>query len=263
MLRLEHAGIPAVLAEHELQWQTLGLKPAKLYYRRRIEDMPLVETPADADLERQRKFEATRRKILEKAMHKYAFQVQPLRMPIGLVVEEDRLAGLRFQHTRVEEARVIPLDGEIEEARAPLVVSSIGSVPEPMQGIPQRGELYDYKDRELGRLDGYETVFSTGNVVTGKGNILASRKHSIQATNHVIASFLGVGQVGVGGAGDSSAEATPPTANALADWTAARPGLDEAAMNRLFARVRERQKAVGYDGVYQAWIAKVTPPDLA
>jgi hypothetical protein len=176
------------------------------------------------------------------------------------------LAGLRFQHTRIEEGRVLPLAGEIEEARAPLVVSSIGSVPEPMRGIPQRGELYDYKDRELGRLDGYETVFSTGNVVTGKGNILASRKHSIQATTHVIESFLGIGREGARAEAEmpnSGAEEVRNAAHGVAEWTNGRPGLDEAAMNRLFARVRERQKAVGYDGAYQAWIGKVTPPDLA
>jgi hypothetical protein len=255
-----------VLGEHGLQWEALGLQPATLYYRRRIEDMPLIETPPDADRERLRKFEATRRKILEKAMQKYAFQVQPLRMPIGFLVENGRLAGLRFQHTRIEDGRVIPVEGKLEEVRAPLVVSSIGSVPEPIKGIPQRGELYDYKDRNLGRLEGYETVFSTGNVVTGKGNILASRRHSIQAATHVIESFLGVGNGGHGEEGEmvsSVAEDSRHVATGLADWTKGRPGISEAVWDRLFERVRERQRAVGYDGNYQAWIEKVTPPDLA
>lgn len=266
MLHLEHAGIAAVLGTHGLTWEALGLKPATLYYRRRIEDMPLVETPPDAGPERQRKFEATRRKILEKAMQKYAFRVQPLRMPIGFLVEGGRLAGLRFQHTRIEEGRVIPIAGSFEEAHAPLVVSSIGSVPEPIKGIPQRGELYDYTDRTLGRLQGYDTVFSTGNVVTGKGNILASRRHSIEAATHVIESFLGVapdGHAEEGGVLESLAADARNVASGLAEWTKHRPGLDETAMSRLLARVRERQRAVGYGGAYRAWIERVTPPDLA
>ena len=43
-----------------------------------------------------------------------------------------------------------------------------------------------YVDSELGRLDGYEQVFSTGNVVTGKGNIIASRRHAMAVTSHVL-----------------------------------------------------------------------------
>jgi hypothetical protein len=30
----------------------------------------------------------------------------------------------------------------------------------------------------------------------------------------------------------------------------------------ILARVRERQRQVGYGGDYRAWIEKVTPPDL-
>ena len=30
----------------------------------------------------------------------------------------------------------------------------------------------------------------------------------------------------------------------------------------LVAKVKERQRAVGYEGDYRSWIARVTPPDL-
>jgi hypothetical protein len=73
-----------------------------------------------------------------------------------------------------------------------LVVSSIGSIPVPIPGIPQRGEVYDYTDRELGRIAGYDTVFGAGNAVTGKGNIMASRKHGVTVATHVIEEFLGL-----------------------------------------------------------------------
>jgi hypothetical protein len=33
-------------------------------------------------------------------------------------------------------------------------------------------------------------------------------------------------------------------------------------LSRLLGRVEERQRAVGYDGDYEAWMRKVTPPDL-
>lgn len=251
MHRLEMEGIPAVLEDHGLTWQRLGLEGATLYYRRRIEDMPLAEIPPDADDDKRRKLEATRRRILEKAVAKYCFQVEPLRVPVGLLVEGDRLVGVRFQRTRVEDGRAVPVEGDVEDVHAPLVVSSIGSVPEPMAGVAQEGLLYDWSDPDLGRLVGYDSVFSTGNVVTGKGNIVASRRHSKVVTTHVINDHLGV----TNGAG--------PAEPSLVERVKALPPLDAEGLGHLLARVAARQEAVGYAGEYARWIERVTPPDLA
>jgi hypothetical protein len=264
VLQLERDGIPALLAEHGLAWEQLGLAGATLFYRRRIEDMPLSEIPEDADPARRLRFEATRRRILEKAMKKYCFRVRPLMVPIGLVVEHERLVGLRFQHTRVENGRATPIPDEVEEVRAPLVVSSIGSVPEPMPGIAQRGALFDYVDHDLGRLAGYDTVFGAGNVVTGKGNIAASRRHATGVTSHVAEHFLGLN----GHDGEerllAPALADGRTTGAqLARVLRTRPALTPAQVEAIFRRVRARQEAVGYAGDYRAWLARVTPPDLA
>jgi NADPH-dependent glutamate synthase beta subunit-like oxidoreductase len=266
MLHLEHAGIPEVLAEHDLSWESLGLAGTTLFYRRRIEDMPLAEVPEGADAARLAKFEATRRRILEKAMQKYCFHARPLRAPVGLLVEGERLVGLRFQHTRVHDGRAIPVPGEFEDARAPLVVSSIGSVPEPMPGIAQDDALYQYADPDLGRLKGWETVFGAGNVVTGKGNIVVSRRHSVRVTTHVIEEFLGLDR---GDHGGEEAMLAPAVAEArtraagMSDWVARRSGLEPPRADALLRRIRERQEAVGYTGSYGEWIARVTPPDLA
>jgi NADPH-dependent glutamate synthase beta subunit-like oxidoreductase len=120
MEKLETDGIPAVLAEHGLSWERLNLHGATLYYRRRLEDMPLADADTN-DPAKRAKLEMTRRKILEKAMQKYCFAVEPLRAPVGLLVEGDRLAGLRFQRTRVENGKAVPVDGAFEDVHAPLV----------------------------------------------------------------------------------------------------------------------------------------------
>jgi hypothetical protein len=75
-------------------------------------------------------------------------------------------------------------------------------------------------------------VFSAGNVVTGKGNIVASRKHAASVAGRVA---------------EEIAKLPPATADAQAS---------------VRARVQERQRAVGYTGDYASWMAKVTPPDL-
>ena len=264
MLQLEHKGIPAVLAGHGLSWETLGLRGATLYYRRRVEDMPLADAPPGADQARQQVVETVRRKILDKAMQKYAFQVRPLMVPVGLIVEDDRLAGLRFQRTRVERGRAEPIPGETEDVRAPLVVSSIGSIPEPLAGIEQDGQLFRWTDERLGRLPGYETVFSVGNVVTGKGNIADSRRHSIEVTGHLVERFLGLadGHPAYEAPPDPARQAAAEAAEEVAEWVRSQPALGAAHVEAILARVRQRQQAVGYSGVYADWIARVRPADL-
>jgi hypothetical protein len=232
MIQLEVKGIPKVLESHGLAFEDLGLEGCTLFYRRRAEDMPLVEIPDDATPERAEKARGARRKLLEKAMEKYRFKLEPLCMPEGLLVEEGRLAGLRFRRTRADASKIVPTDERFER-RGPYVISSVGSIPAPLWGIPMKGELFDFADWELGRLADYPTVFSAGNVATGKGNIVASRKHAISVANAMLGGFL-----------------------------ASAPKPDGAALERLRARIRERQAAVGYGGDYSAWMAKVTPPDL-
>lgn len=263
MLRIEHAGIPEVLAKHGLTWGSLGLRGATLFYRRRIEDMPLTEIPPDAEAAQRQKLEAARRRILEKAMQKYLFNVRPQQAPVGLLVEGNRLAGLRFQQTQISDAKMIPIDDAIEDVRAPLVISSIGSIAAPLPGVPQRGEAYAFSDPGLGRIAGYDTVFGAGNAVTGKGNILASRKHSILVGTHVAERFLGVGEdhhVGEEAALDVITGPVDESVERIAGWVRTRPPLEAAQVDAILQRVRTRQDTVGYTDSYQNWMARFTPP---
>ena len=264
VLHLETAGIPDALAAHGLSWDALGLKGATLFYRRRIEDMPLTEIPDDTDVTRRQKLEATRRRIVERATQKYLFQVRPQRVPVELLVEGDRLVGLRFQRTDIAGARLTWVEGAIEEARAPLVVSSIGSIPVPLPGIPQRGEVYDFTDPELGRVAGYDMVFGAGNAVTGKGNILTSRKHGIQVGTHVIEQFLGLEghHVGEEAALDAITGSVHDSVGRIAEWLRTRPPLDSDKVDAIVRRVRARQRAVGYSGSYREWMVRHAPAEM-
>jgi NADPH-dependent glutamate synthase beta subunit-like oxidoreductase len=260
LVEMEVKGIPKILEHHGIAYADLGLQGCTLFYRRSEADMPLVEMPEDADAKRREKVAVSRGKLLAKAMEKYRFHFEPLCAPDGLIVEGDRLVGLRFRRTRIEGSRVISTD-ETFERRGSMVISSIGSIPEPIEGVPMRGELFDWSDAELGRLGDYPALFSAGNVVTGKGNIVASRKHARAIGEAMIESFLGLsenGRRGEAALGDALRADARQRADAIADAVAKQPPIAPEALARLRARVSERQKKVGYEGDYGAWIQKVS-----
>jgi NADPH-dependent glutamate synthase beta subunit-like oxidoreductase len=264
MIELEVKGIPKQLEKHGLRFEDLGLAGCTLFYRRRVEDMPLVEIPEDADEKRREKAMNARARLLEKAQEKYGFRVEPLSAPEALLVENGRVVGLRLRRTKMENGKLVTTD-ETYERRGAYVISSIGSIPEPINGIPMKGELFAFTDWEVGRLEGYPTLFSVGNVVTGKGNIVASRKHAAQVYEDALASFLGLEEDGhakeaaLPSRAESSARQT--AGHVVAHLAHAEPPAPEVA-EAILARVRERQRAVGYDGDLALWLAKVTPPDL-
>ena len=168
---------------------------------------------------------------------KYLFEFAPLRAPKSLIVEDGRVVGLVCDKTRIEDGRA-RATGETVEMRAPLVISSIGSVPQPLEGIGMNGELYAFDDWELGRMDAHPSLFGVGNVVTGKGNIVASRKHARVVAMRVTEDSL-----------------------ALVGEVKKLEQLEAAARERLLRRVGEQQQRVGYAGDYRAWIGSVTPDD--
>ncbi len=265
LLELEVKGIPKVLAAHDLVWEDLGIEGATIYYRRRVEDMPLMSAPEGADEARIKKVEAGRRRMLDKATKKYRFKVEPLCAPDQLILENGQLKGLVFRRTRIEAGRVKMTD-ETFEAYGPAVISSIGSIPEPIQGITLNGELFDFKDWDIGKLEGYPSVFSVGNVVTGKGNIVASRKHATQVSEKAIEAYLGVGPDVEAGDRDAALDVISggnQEARSLADDVANVLGTAQAPssqqLEQLQKRIAARQREVGYAD-YKSWMEKVGPP---
>lgn len=264
LLELEVGGIPKLLGKHGLTWEDLGLRGCTIYYRRRIEDMPLMEAPDGADAARKAKVELGRRRILEKAMEKYRFRVEPLAAPDGLLVEGERLVGLRFRRTRMEGERPVPTE-ETFERRGSYVVSSIGSIPEAIPGLQTKGELLAFDDWELGRMDQLPTLFGAGNVVTGKGNIVSSRKHAAYVSEAVASAWLGLapgGHAGEERALEGAAVAARDAADGVARTLETAPALAPEQLASLLELVRERQRAVGFSGSVADWIREHTPPDL-
>jgi hypothetical protein len=144
-----------------------------------------------------------------------------------------------------------------------MTVSSIGSIPEPLPGISQKGEVYEYVDVKTGLLidRGATAVFAAGNVLTGKGNIKDSLESGTEVGLRVAESYLGLSDEKVPLAQGERREAHRQ-GEQIAQMLTERAPLPAPKVAELMTQVRERQRAVGYEGDYRAWISRVTPPDL-
>jgi hypothetical protein len=265
MYELEHAGIPAICKAHGIaDPHQLGVADSWLVYRRRVEDMPLAQAPPGATAEQQAKIEFVRRKLLAKAQEKYLFHVRPQAVPVSLLIEEDHVAGVRFMETALQGGSLVALPDHTFELRSPLVVSAIGSLPEPIPGIVMKGTFYDYADWDTGAYGPVPGVFGVGNVVTGRGNIKASEHHSKDVASWLIEHYLGVHDEdedrSVEGLFDGASGRGEVAATQVMRHLGEHPPLPAAQADALLSRIQQRQAAVGYDG-YANWIAKVTPPD--
>ena len=225
---MEHEGLPKILADHNLTKEELGLRGATLFYRRRAEDMPLV-TAEEGNASRAAKLEATRVKLLTKVLEKYLVSFQDLSSPVAPIADGDRLVGVRFQKNAQVDGKLVATDEHVDVATT-FVVSSIGSIPELIPGVPAKGELYRWKDTETGALDGTtHDVHGLGNVLTGKGNIIESRKSSKKVMAQLI------------------------------DEALARPPIGADALAHIRDWVNARWANTGYTGDYRAWIAARAP----
>jgi ferredoxin/flavodoxin---NADP+ reductase len=261
---LERKGIAAICKSHGIRPEELGVKGCLLIYRRREQDMPLAQPPDNATPEQIAKTESVRQKMLRLAREKYLFRFQERRMATGLIVEEGRLAGLRVVETKVEGRRADPVPGSEHELRAPLVISSIGSVPEVIPGIARQGEYYTFQGEVLPQYAGSDHVFGVGNVVSGQGNIRVSQVHSQAVTTQIVANYIGVGNgtADLSGWYEAAEARGAAQAAALQERVEALPGLSDSELAALEQRIRALQHRAGYLSGYDPWIAAETPADL-
>jgi ferredoxin--NADP+ reductase len=253
--------IPEVCKKHGIKPEELGVKGCLLIYRRREQDMPLAQPPDNATPEQNAKTEMVRQKMLRLARDKFLFRFQDRRLTTGIIVENGRLAGLKVVETKIEGRKAEPIPGSEQELRAPLVVSSIGSVPEKLSGINMNGEYYTFSGNDLPRYTAMERVFGVGNVVTGQGNIRVSLVHSQKVTKRVVDCMKsGEGNAGTG-AGSAEQQAASAV-DAIEKQMEMIPHLSDDQFAQVERQVHELQQKAGFTSDYDSWIAKVTPPDL-
>lgn len=262
MFTLEHGGIAKILESLGVTLSDLGIKGCTLYYRRRIGDMPLSPVPANPTAEQLEKAGAVRAKILKNFQAKYLFQFRECHAPVEKIVVGDRLAGLTFQRTNMVEGKAVPIPDSDEEVRSPLVISSIGSIPEGIAGMPARGDIFRIRDPESGAVEGYENVFALGNAVTGRGNINDSLHHGRKVSEHVMDNHLHWLEEDYEELLRQTSREVEHKISMISAQLTRKNLLPAETIQAIRQRIQEWQQRVNYDGNYDRWIASHLPPRL-
>jgi len=259
LFMLEKAGIPQVLDELGLTWQELGLKGCTLYYRRKAAEMPVAPMPPDATPERNAKVQLLRERILRIHQEKYLFKIEESHAPVNTIVENGRLAGLVFQRTKAMDGNLQLLSGTEHEVKSPLIVSSIGSTPEPLPNLSSHGELLPIEDSEIGQIRGFKNVFALGNAVTGRGNIKESLLHSRQVSKRVMDDYLGWSPESYEQIIHQSEAESEQRIEKIMVQLDSQPVLTTGEIGQLIETVRQWQERKGYDGDYSKWVKNKLP----
>ena len=223
IIEMEHKGIPKYLEQYDMKYEDLGINGTTLVYRRNIENMPLTTIPEDANPQMVEKRKLARRKILNNTLDKFLFKVAECTQPVGLSYENNILNGIEVIENEIIDGKLIAKENSNKILHGNTFISSIGSLPEPIQGIPMDGSTYNIVDEDSGKFDELEKVHGMGNAITGKGNIKASR-----------VSAKTVGDL---------------TIDLIHD-------IDQDVIDNIDSKVKEWQSKSSYDGNYFEWKAK-------
>lgn len=259
LFEMEKKGIPKVLDRLGVRWEDLGLKGCTLFYRRRAIDMPLIPIEDDPSPERLAQAEKVRQKLMDNFQTKFLFDFAPCAAPVDKIVEGGRVVGLKFRKTEIVGNRVHVVPDSDFEFRAPLTISSIGSIPEPIPGFPMEWELFRISDPETGKLDDFDNVFALGNAVTGRGNIQASRVHGRQVADWVMDHFLEWRPQDFEEYARAVEERTAAAVKKIAQFMEGKDLRSPEQIDAIRNNVRSCQRRVGYDGEYAKWVESHRP----
>ena len=142
------------------------------------------------------------------------------------------------------------------------MISSIGSIPELIEGIPAKGQVFDLKDTENCQIEGYENVFALGNAVTGKGNIIESLKHGRELSQRVMDNYLDWQEEDYQDLLRKQEAAVAGDIDKIAENLKNKNLLSIEKIQELKSRIKEYQQKSGFDGDYDKWVKKHLPKRL-
>jgi NADPH-dependent glutamate synthase beta subunit-like oxidoreductase len=259
VISLEKKGIPEHLSELGITFEELNLEGCTLYYRRRLVDMPLSSLPENPNEKDYEVAHRVRHKIVELARKKYLFRFEECHQPVGKIIEDGQLEGLVFQKTAVTGGKVSKIDNSEYAVRSPMIISAIGSLPEPIRGLPYTGNSYEVTDTDTGKLKGFENVFALGNAVTGRGNIKESQLHGRRVSEQVMDDYLTWNSGDYEPLFERAVSDADEKAERIGEHLKKESTLTHDQVQSIFTRVKEFQNKSGYDGNYEKWIQNHLP----
>lgn len=182
---LEKYGIDKLLSEYKLTFKDLNLNGVTLIYRREAKDMPLKD-PKDNTKAQIEKAQLISEKLLLKYKEKFKFNFKPLSIPIAIKEAKGELKGILIQSVKKENGKLVPIKEQTELIKTDMIVSSIGSIPEKIEGLSYKWDALLMKRKNEYSVEGFENVFAIGNAVTGRGNIQDSKQHGKKMTRKII-----------------------------------------------------------------------------
>jgi len=185
LFKLEKYGIDKVLEEYDVTFEELNIIGVTLVYRRNAEDMPL-KSPKDDTQKSIHTAREVSKKLLEKYIEKFKFKFKPLSVPIDYIEENNSLKGILLQKVKLYNGKIVPIENETETLRSDMFVSSIGSIPEQLDGLEYEWSYLKMHKEVDYHVFGYDNVFAVGNAVTGRGNIQESKQHGKKITKKII-----------------------------------------------------------------------------
>lgn len=266
LFTFEKKGVARILETYGTSLQALGLKGCTLFYRRKTEDMPLYPRKGDSP-EAIEKAKRVTEKLLKNYQSKYLFNFEQLCVPKSFEEQDGWLSGMVFQRVTPKNGQLIGTD-EICTFNTRMVISSIGSLPEQLPSIPYKGSYLKTYGEYGHRVEGFSNVFAIGNVVTGKGNILDSKKHGREITEKIMDSHF------------SDVKLHDPMEEKYKDYfrtieSGVQAGIGEIVtdlnkaqlhpdeeINFILDKTKALQQKAGYNGNYMAWVKKWRPVRL-
>jgi hypothetical protein len=221
--------------------------------------MPLSSLPENPTKKDYETAFRVRNKIVELAQKKYLFTFKECHQPVEKIVDSERLSGIVFQKTKIEADTIVKIEGSTYAVKSPMILSAIGSIPEPIRGLPYKGDSFEIVDNNTGQLKGYENVFALGNAVTGRGNIKESQLHGRRVSIQVMEEFLFWQVEEYKKLFDQAVSDADQKADRIGMQLESQKTLTADQIQIIIERVRALQAKSGYNGNYDQWIRKHLP----